>query len=204
VMPEVVAGLRGHATVVTADGPRSVSASVARTEDGTADLVITDSVWLTPGQQLMFSYGNGSGLVEFETTIQSLGEGNAVTVAIPRHAKRLQRRDFVRVNVQVPVCLLVPRAKDLGPAPVKGRTRDLSGGGAALLVSTKTPPAKEVGFVFDCEPGLSVAGVAHVIDTTAEDRTRLLMRVRFTQIREFDREALTAWIFRLQVNPGSS
>ena len=203
VRPELAVGLRVHVTRLTHDGPRSVAARVGSTTEGCAELLLGEDAGLVSGQDVTLSYASGTGLVEFESTVLSTAGGDRapVTVSVPGEARRVQRRDFVRIGVAAPICLLLPRPGGQGQEEAKGRTRDLSGGGAAVLIGARTPPARarEVAFAIDCEPGLSVAGVAAVIEVRPQDRNRSLLRLRFTQIREVDRDALTAWIFRQQV-----
>lgn len=127
-------------------------------------------------------------------------------VAIPDKIIRIQRRQFVRLDISVGVkfgILWAPEPFD-GPTPImfEVKTRDISGGGLALVTEIRLMPKTQLDMVIDLpEKRISAVGEVvqiHQVETDGEI-SRYWLGVRFIGIDKSDREFIIKFIFREQI-----
>lgn len=163
---------------------------------------------LASGQRVRCQLAAPSGFYEFDSVV--LGrEGGRVPVTVlsmPRSYERVQRRNFVRLDVQVPVRYAVmppgTSGRPLVPPPgpiIATRTADLSGGGVALY----TPQPLLDGAILDMWIALPEGEEIHATGQVMRVGDRgpdgsQIAGVRFIGLTERDRNAVIRFIFREQ------
>lgn len=118
----------------------------------------------------------------------------------PRAIYRQQLRDFVRLEVNLPV-EYVPSEKAPGeePKPLsEGRTVNLSGGGAQIVLPEQFPVGAKLDLVLHL-PKRVIFAEAEVVRIVAHDNPEEYCHgVRFTAIEEREREQIVKYIFSEQ------
>ncbi|MEM9033574.1 MAG: PilZ domain-containing protein [Actinomycetota bacterium] len=153
----------------------------------------------TVGETVIVSFSDAAALYHSEAVVEEAA-ANRLTVRLSEDVARVQRRDFARIYVELPIVYLV--ARSTGRAAVqRGTTIDVSAGGAAIRTAGDIAAGTPLPFVLRCDDELEIVGVARVIDSTEDRRGRFRQRLRFEQLRIVDRDELAGWVFRKQVKP---
>jgi len=124
---------------------------------------------------------------------------------LPNHISRIQRRDFVRLEISCPVEFEIAGIKEQGgiASPVfRGHTANVSGGGLLLVTDLDLPPKTTLHLAIKLPRGLLVHAMGEVVRLINEIRTKdgvkYWLGIRFTGLEEKDREALVKFIFEEQ------
>ncbi|MEO1063989.1 MAG: PilZ domain-containing protein [Actinomycetota bacterium] len=195
VRPELEKGWIVHVGGAAARGGEPLEAVVA--EGGESPIIRASRLRLQEGQEVPLSYSTGAARVELTAKVVAARSGE-VELELPEEATRIQRRDFARIFVEIPIMLLAQRPNGRA-ALQRATTIDVSAGGAAIRMSTGLAEGAELPFLLVCDPQLQLTGVASLIGSDRYRRTQFRHRLRFVQLRPADRDALAAWVFRQQM-----
>lgn len=126
------------------------------------------------------------------TTLQSVG-GEAMdrlVLRTPASVQTLQRRRHPRVDLDVPVNLVLSRTGDA----IRTTFRDLSAGGASLLTATPLSAGEPVQLVFSLGSGLFFQDLAaETVRCTDGPEGKYVVALRF-KCDKVHEEALAAWV----------
>ncbi|MEW8977254.1 MAG: PilZ domain-containing protein [Symbiobacterium sp.] len=160
-----------------------------------------------PGDEVVVEYLEGGERVGFEATVLERSSGDMPTLVLtrpePGAIRRLQLRNFVRLDVSLPVDYAPsgtrrPASEGEGEAELKsGRVVNLSGGGAQLLVEEEFPVGARLDLVLHL-PDRVIPAEAEVVRHITEPHAPPRLGVRFTAIEERDRERIVRYIFAEQ------
>lgn len=120
----------------------------------------------------------------------------------PKAIYRQQLRDFVRLDVNLPVEYVLSRPEAVPEQEPKslteGRTIDLSGGGALIITQEAYPAGSKLDLVLHLPKHVifAEAEVVRTIERNSADE--FCLGVRFTAIEERDREHIVRYIFTEQ------
>ena len=121
-------------------------------------------------------------------------------IALPHGAKKLQQRNYVRLDVMVPVTVYVPDERGR-ERPLRAVTKDLSGGGALVVLREKLLPGGKCFLLLevpDSEPIRTAAEIVRV-DQPQSDNNVYWTAVRFLALPECDRDTIIHFIFKKQL-----
>lgn len=176
--------------------------------DGTLTLALPlqsgIAVGVRVGDIVRCTYADDGNFCGFDSACLSRagGEVPVLVLAPPQSIQRVQRRNYVRLNVNVPVRFSIVGAPDGFQYDAvltwSGTVRDLSGGGALLASPVKLIQGARLDLTIDI-PGYSVATMAEVVrtapDTLDPTPTAYPNGVRFVDIAEKEREIIIRYIF---------
>ena len=160
---------------------------------------------LMPGDQVVVEYLESGGRIGFEATVvQRTGDqipGLILTRPKPEEIRRLQLRDFVRLDVSLPLEYVPCGARpsgEKGEVPLApGRVIDLSGGGALILTDEDFQVGARLDLVLHL-PKRLIPAEAEVVRRVTDVEGPIRLGVRFTAIDERDREYIVKYIFAEQ------
>ncbi|HEX3033457.1 MAG TPA: PilZ domain-containing protein [Bacillota bacterium] len=191
-------------------GDQGGSALKAQVESVTADgLVLNISSFdgkanqLEPGVAVKLVYVDQTAIYSFESVIDSVisGTRGVFSIARPDHINRSQRRNFVRIDVNVPIDYCQGDEENIFLAKnFSTVTRDLSGGGVKFESEVNLP----VGTILDVVltiPGKSkVAAVGQVVRCFPLGglRPKYSIGLEFIVIEKKDREQIIQFVFEFQ------
>jgi len=190
---------------------------VVRVEEVRGDALILSApirlgqvVPVRPGTVVEVQYHRNDAMYGFHSTVREFHPGHLplISVARPEEIRRVQRREYVRWPVSLPVTVTVPGGAD----GVEGRVLDLSGGGMAvsLPAGREWQQGEEVQVRLQLcpdRPGEVVEARARVVrawnaEASAPARPSAPRRQRvaleFTDIAPAAREAIIRYIFARQ------
>lgn len=126
-----------------------------------------------------------------------------IAVTYPQMVKRVQKREFVRVGLELEVLLSYYNPLGEEEAFYCG-TRDISGGGMMLVLSTYVPLNKGCKiqaqfFLENCALNISGIIVWNEWELDLKGIERNLIGVQFTNITEKDREIIIKTVFQRQI-----
>ena len=186
---------KGWIVDVSGAGGDPIEAVVA--SGGTTPVIRASGLELAAGQEVPLSYSTGAARVELTATVVAARTGEA-ELQLPETARRIQRRDFARIFVEVPMMLLVQRPNGR-TAIQRATTLDVSAGGSAVRMGSAIAEGAELPFLLVCDADLQITGVAKLIGSDQHRRSQFRHRLRFDQLRPSDRDDLAAWVFRQQM-----
>ncbi len=186
---------KGWIVDVSGAGGDPIEAVVA--SGGTTPVIRASGLELAAGQEVPLSYSTGAARVELTATVVAARTGEA-ELQLPETARRIQRRDFARIFVEVPMMLLVQRPNGR-TAIQRATTLDVSAGGSAVRMGSAIAEGAELPFLLVCDADLQITGVARLIGSDPHRRSQFRHRLRFDQLRPSDRDDLAAWVFRQQM-----
>ncbi|MFP4373592.1 MAG: flagellar brake protein [Spirochaetaceae bacterium] len=147
---------------------------------------------LTFGTPLTVLYQTNAGIYAFESVVERR-EGSVLYLAHDEEPSRMQRREYYRQNVDLPVYV---RPTGSGKKPLATRFIDVGGGGASL----RNPSPKfvrgtdlELTFHPDSEAPLNLHG--RVVRTSSQGR---VLHIKFEKLRESSRDKIFRLLFRTQ------
>jgi c-di-GMP-binding flagellar brake protein YcgR len=145
-----------------------------------------------PGTRLSVEVLTNGNLLWFYTTLHSIAGAalDRLLIHAPAGVETVQRRRYPRVDLQVPVHLVLERTGQ----PISMAFRDLSAGGGALISKIPVAAGERVLLVFDLGSGLCFQDLgAEVVRCTDGPEGRYVVALRF--VCEKDQEqALAAWV----------
>ena len=150
---------------------------------------------LTGNAEIIIS--TGSSIVIFKTSVVE-AKDNLVRFVIPLEFKRIQRREYLRVDINIPVEL---KTTDKQDNPIHSSTQNLSGGGMQLT----SPQEFDVGAlifakfnVFDKKSINTILKVLRV-DKTQQNNKKYFLAGKFAEISNNDRVVLVQICFKRQL-----
>ncbi|GAX89379.1 flagellar brake protein [Effusibacillus lacus] len=141
----------------------------------------------------------------FETLVQSI-RPNQMLVKSPSEILRNQRRDYVRIQVSLPVQVLYVDSAAQQIFKFSGKTEDLSGGGMSLLVDEGSP--LQSGSFVGLDFPISMDGQTYPISLKAQVLRmqpsikfpgKKRCAIKFVEIREQDRKLIMRFVFKKQI-----
>lgn len=121
-------------------------------------------------------------------------------IAMPYGPKKVQQRNYVRLDVMLPVTVYVPDAQGREKS-LRAVTKDLSGGGALVVLRERLTEGVKCFLVLevpDSEP-VRTAGEIVRIDQPQADSKVYWTAVKFIGLPESDRDAIIRFIFKKQL-----
>ena len=151
------------------------------------------------GTPVRVCYNGKRALYCFDTVVTRHVHEGIVLVGLecPRDINRLQRREFVRLCVSLPVRCRESRQKE----EFEARTVDLSGGGMALISSREIPVGCRLDVWIDLgEPGiLPMKGEARWLERLdIGEQRRYMVGVTFLETSEKTQDFITGFVFSEQ------
>jgi c-di-GMP-binding flagellar brake protein YcgR len=147
-----------------------------------------------PGREVEVEWTEGGAVSVLRGTVAAAvteGRRPRLAVRVTQPAERVQRREHVRVRVQVPFTAWTAHGSAKGQ---RGTTLDLSGSGMLATGDLELWPEDEVEIALELpgqEPVDIVAVVARLVKPNA-------VGFRYTEIRAGDRDRLIKFLFKLQ------
>lgn len=173
-------------------------------------------VTLPPGIEVTVEYQDEAAVYRFNSVVvaakdQALPQ---LTLRPPDQIDRIQRRDHVRIDVDLSVrmAVLPEEAEEMPPearwpaAPnLKARTRDLSAGGSLIVTEATLTPGSLLEVALDLPRGEAPLGIlARVVrvvkSTPKDDHEEHWVALQWVGITENDRSRMTRFIFTEQVS----
>jgi c-di-GMP-binding flagellar brake protein YcgR len=181
----------GAAVLLQQEGETSVRARVLEHEP-TALVVELDEGEreFTYGSPVQVLYQANAGIFAFESVVESR-ESRMLRLAHDEEPARMQRREYYRQNVDLPVYVRPTGSKK---EPVETRFIDVGGGGASVQnPSSKLTRGTDLELTFhpDSHAPLSVHG--RVVRTSRDGR---VLHVKFEKLRESTRDKIFKLLFR--------
>ena len=163
----------------------------------------SEVVHLPRGTEVTVSYFDQVAVYFVECLVMSYNLGHVPTVVLgsPINAKRIQRRNFVRLDTRIPMRYMElddnmqPLSEELTATTV-----DISGGG--LMFTTNSPVEQgktlEVRVCFDDGTILTAVGKAVRVIDNVSGKDKKSVGVEFTLIEERERDKIIRFIFHQQ------
>lgn len=159
---------------------------------------------LRTGDLITVSYNDDNAIYSFDAHVQSRQGGVEQTVSVdcPKDIRRVQRRNFVRIDVGLPlVYYFIDEAIGEYSQAFTGRTCDISGGGLQF----STEQSIDSGMVLDMNIDLgddervsAIGKVVRAIPVNKGGVVKYSIGVQFTMIDERDRDKIIKFIFQKQ------
>lgn len=165
-----------------------------------------ETVPLASGDQVRVEFAQaGSARISFQTRVVDVAVHvvPVVMVALPEPEKvqRFQQRDFVRLDVRLPLTYYIIYAPEGGVRPTgsfSSHTRDISGNGAQILCPDAYPAGTQLDLHIEL-PGRRLHVVGEVIRAVEFVRPKEhWLGVRFIGLDERDRDLIIRFIFNEQ------
>lgn len=181
----------GAAVLLHQEGESSVRGRVVEHEPTALNVELDEGAReFTYGSAITILYQTNSGIFAFESVVQSR-EGRQLRLAHDEEPKRMQRRQYYRQRVDMPVYVRPTGSKK---EPLESRFLDVGGGGASL----KNPSRKfgagtdlELTFHPSSDAPLNLHG--RVVRTSQQGE---VLHVNFEKLREPTRDKIFRFLFR--------
>lgn len=147
----------------------------------------------------------GMAKVIWETRVGQVGGRTtawlSVKVPPPEEVRRIQKRDYYRMEISVDLTYSVlarPDGKAYAALRSQTYTRDLSGSGAQVIFPENYPPGTQMDFWLQIEDQRvhTIAEVVRYIERISP--TQFWLGVRFVGLEERDRNLIIRYLFKLQ------
>lgn len=159
---------------------------------------------LRNGELITISYNDDNAIYSFDTHVLNRQGGveQTITLESPTEVRRVQRRNFVRIDVGLPLVYhFVDESIGEYSEGFEGRTADISGGGLRF----ETEQAIEENIMLDmiidlgCGERISAFGqVVRAFQVNKGSGIKYSIGVQFTMIDERDRDKIIKFIFQKQ------
>ena len=160
-------------------------------------------VEIRPGTVVRVKVNLADGVREFTSKVLSREalHGGVLRLRWPTDTVRIQRRDFVRVSMTLPVAVTY-EAEGEAPRVIEALTVDLSAGGVRLNLPEALPAETEVGLEIRAEqkPPYRVRGrIVHAGEVGEHvEPKRFWAAVQFLDVSESLRNDITQYVFDVQ------
>lgn len=132
--------------------------------------------------------------------------GGSMRIDWPAEGTRIQRRDYVRVDVSLPATVTyapIVEGEKLGETRIRGTTIDMSAGGARLRLAEQIPDNTPIELNVEMPPLDAQSLQARVVRSEKLERKGGAMQyywvaIQFTAIDEALRKTLTQLVFDIQ------
>lgn len=121
-------------------------------------------------------------------------------IALPRGAEKLQQRNYVRLDVMVPVTVYIAGERER-ERPLRAVTKDLSGGGTLVVLRERLAAGMKCFLTLeipDSEP-IRTAGEIVRIDQPQADSNVFWTAIKFIGLPENERDVIIRFIFKKQL-----
>lgn len=150
-----------------------------------------------PGTPVAVTYFDRSGLYRFEAdVIRQAEQGErSMQLTAPERLTRTQRRQYVRLDLQIPVACVVVDEATGALTPLDARSGDVGGGGMRLIAAEPVAEGAQIvlSFVLPRQP--AVVAVAKVVVCEPRPDGTAVVRAAFHVISEQDRERIVGYVF---------
>lgn len=163
-----------------------------------------------------------SAVYQFKSTIEDRLSNPVplLVLKLPREVDRIQRREFFRLDVDLPIRVQVlknevpsggfdPKGPPPEPIPEespqrKGKVRDMSAGGLCLVLDTPISDDTLIEIHLEFQDGRSLSLIGQILRTIKEisepNRKKLYwLAVKFIGATDRDRDIITGFIFKEQL-----
>lgn len=162
------------------------------------------SAGVVAGTSIRVGYGDYSGYHEFDSTVVEVSEGDPGELVIEpaHHLTTVQRRGFIRADVDLPVACALLDQEEMVFLRATGTIGNLGGGGlamaigaaeilveGALLALAMTLPTSKA------TPVLALAKVVNV-EFPESDDDEAIVRMKFTQIGAEEKDLVERYVYR--------
>lgn len=160
---------------------------------------INDSADLIPGTKVRVSYVDNTAVYSFYSEIIVVGNGT-VTLGKPANLTRIQRRNFVRLDIKLKV-ISNKIDEENDNESFAATTIDISGGGILFSCNTELSVGQTLEatvFLSDNQTVTANGRVVRVIENSASSKYRFSVGFEFTSIKETERDKIIKFIFNQQ------
>lgn len=160
------------------------------------------AVPLLAGERLVGRVEVDGVLYQFECAVlgHQVQPVHAVELSLPARFQKVQRRDFLRLSVRLPVRYRLAAARHLGAVPADERCTwltDLSGSGCSAVLAEVLPAGTLVDLFLSLPPRTEIHAIAEVVrvkEGTAGSGH--IAGLRFVRLAEQCRQQIIRYIFR--------
>ena len=155
-----------------------------------------EAVPINVGDKITVNYLSGTKLCTFKSEVIAVNKEyqQTITVAWPRKKEHLQRRNFLRVQAEIPVTFALVG----GDGIYHAKSLDISGGGVLI----KSPIQLKINDQLDIQLTIPGKGVIDTVgrvvrceESKDSGRQFFLVGIDFTVINERDRERIIGYVF---------
>lgn len=123
-------------------------------------------------------------------------------MAMPKEASRKQRRDFVRLDVRLPVQVEVREGEEIKTS-FSGTSKDISGSGMGLLLKEADQLERNANILVTFPLGegavITAAGRVLRIILPEAEQEKPVAAIQFTKIEERQKDLIVKYVFRKQI-----
>lgn len=164
---------------------------------------VTNPDDLIPGTKVKINYVDNTAVYSFYSEIMVLGSGtpHTVTVGKPIGLNRIQRRNFVRLDIKLKVISNKIDEETSKNESFTATTIDISGGGILFGCNTELCVGQTLEatvFLSDNQTVNAIGRVVRSIENSASSKQRFSVGFEFTSIRESERDKIIKFIFNQQ------
>ena len=152
---------------------------------------------LEPRTPVKVSYADRSGLYSFDSEVilhAPAGE-RSIQLGPAQRLTRTQRRQYVRLDINLPVTCLAIDEETGGFRLVTARSGDIGGGGVRLIAGELLEEDSRVVLSFVLPRHPAIVAVAKVVASDGNLDGTATVRTAFTVIAEADRERIVGFVF---------
>lgn len=163
---------------------------------------VTDAADLIPGTKVKISYIDNTAVYSFYSEVIIVGNGNPLTVTLgkPVNLSRIQRRNFVRLDIRLKVISnKIDEESEI--ESFTATTIDISGGGILFGCNAELSVGQNLEatvFLSDNQTVAANGRVVRVIENSASSKHRFSIGFEFTSIKESERDKIIKFIFNQQ------
>jgi c-di-GMP-binding flagellar brake protein YcgR len=154
-------------------------------------------VTLAPRTPIAVTYFDRSGLYTFESEVLRHADSGERSMQITpaMRLQRTQRRQYVRLDLNLPVMCLALDEHTAAFEPVTARTGDIGGGGVRLITAGPVAEHARVVVSFVLPRHTAVLAVANVVAVETHHDGTATVRTAFALISEHDRDQIVGFVF---------
>ena len=152
---------------------------------------------LAAGTAVTVTYFDRSGLYTFdsEVVVQTGGGEHIIQLGPWLRLNRTQRRQYVRLDINLPVTCLAIDEETGGFRLVTARSGDIGGGGLRLVAGEPLEEDSRVVLSFVLPRHPAIVAVAKVVASDGNLDGTATLRTAFTVIAEADRDRIVGFVF---------
>lgn len=163
----------------------------------------TNPADLIPGTKVKITYVDNTAVYSFYSEIIIVGNGTPITVTLgkPVNLSRIQRRNFVRLDIKLKVISNKIDEDTPDNDSFTATTIDISGGGILFGCNTELTVGQTLEakvFLSDNQTVTANGRVVRVIENSASSKQRFSVGFEFISIKESERDKIIKFIFNQQ------
>ena len=153
---------------------------------------------LAPGQQVFIVLVREDALCGFEAKIQRLTKNPLLVVNSPDHFYRIQRREYFRLRVSLPLQYTIPDDEDQGGTPKSGLIVELSAHWLRMIVEEDIPPETTIQLTFVIPSPLVRIVVEGAVLRVLDQEDPLQLVTFYPKVPEKTRDAIMQYLMTEQ------